>query len=45
MNQPVFESMRNGLLVNFKSQREGGTENGKLVNSIRLYRGNFKDMW
>jgi len=45
MNQPQFETKRNSLLVNFKSQRQGNTEDGKLLNEIRLYRRNFSDMW
>jgi hypothetical protein len=42
---PIFENERNGRIADFKNERVDGAEDGRLVNIIRIYRGNFKDLY
>jgi len=43
--RPSFESMRNAMVVNFKSERVGDAQDGRLVNRITIYRRNFRDLF
>lgn len=45
ITSPSFDNKRNALVVNFKNERVGGEPEGKLVNPVKLYRGNFKDLY